>query len=126
MLVAEELRVHGVEPPVLQLGGWMDDGHVVEGRAVVIGPLRLGRQSDGTGVQGTEQEVADELLAHHELDVEPRGHPRLIDHASHSLSDGRLGGAVAPLGFTLRPATDSFPVWTATLFAAAELTTHRQ
>jgi hypothetical protein len=31
-----------------------------------------------------EQEEADELLGHQELDVESRGHLRLIDHRRHS------------------------------------------
>ena len=82
VLVADVPGVHLVKPPVLQLGRWMGDRQVVERGAVVLGPLCLGEQRNGSGFQRAQQEVSDELLAHHQLDVEPRSHPRLIDHDS--------------------------------------------
>ncbi len=81
VLVTLELGVDRVEPVILDFVGRVDDRHgLVRHRRRPGGPAGFGGPRDRAGVERAEQEVPDEVPGHEELDVEPRGHPGLIDH----------------------------------------------
>src|SRR4029079_3765524 len=85
VLVPLEVGEDGVEARILQRDRRVDDRHRTVGRRWrPADAARLARPRDGAPVERAEQEEADELLGHQELDVEARGPLRLIDLRRHS------------------------------------------